>query len=504
MSQIQIQHLSFSYEGSYEEVFQDVSFTFDTDWKCALIGRNGRGKTTLLKLLAGKLEYRGKILSPVNFDYFPYPIPDESFTPIELFEQLVPDGMNWQLMREIKELNLEEEIVYRPLFTLSPGEKTKFLLAVLFLKEQHFLLIDEPTNHLDLDGRQTMAKYLRKKQGFLLVSHDRRFLDSCTDHTIALNKTSIEIVKGTFSTWWENKQQREQGEMEENKRLKKEISRLQDASRQAKGWSEKVEKTKTGTRIGGLRPDRGAIGHKAAKMMKRAQVTQAHMEREIQKKEALLKDLETTQPLKLFPLTHHKEELLHIEDLQLSYGSEPLFSPVTFSIRAGQKIAVRGKNGCGKSSLLQYVRKLAGCLPEWEHAPERVSGIADTPSGLVLSYIPQDTSFLKGTPQEFAQENQIDNTVFFMLLRKLGLSREHLAKPMEAFSAGQKKQILLARSLAQKAHLYLWDEPLNYMDIFSRIQLEELLKGTDFTILFIEHDQAFSDALCDQVIHLNR
>ncbi|MEG1426851.1 MAG: ATP-binding cassette domain-containing protein, partial [Oscillospiraceae bacterium] len=183
MSLIHVSNLTFGYEGSFENVYENASFSIDTDWKLGLIGRNGRGKTTFLNLLLGNFEYRGSITASVDFDYFPFAVADSSMTPLEIAENyLFTHFEQWQLNREISLLELTDEILYRPFYTLSNGEQTKILLAILFLKENSFLLIDEPTNHLDTHARQVLAKYLDKKQGFILVSHDRAFLDSTIDH----------------------------------------------------------------------------------------------------------------------------------------------------------------------------------------------------------------------------------------------------------------------------------------------------------------------------------
>ena len=123
-------------------------------------------------------------------------------------------------------------------------------------------------------------------------------------------------------------------------------------------------------------------------------------------------------------------------------------------------------------------------------------------SGLVLSYVPQDTSFLKGSLDQYIEACKGDPTVFKMLLRKLDFSREHFQKPMESYSAGQKKKVLLAKSLSEKAHLYIWDEPLNYIDIFSRIQIENLIKENHLTMLVVEHDKTFLDHLVTKQIQL--
>jgi len=116
------------------------------------------------------------------------------------------DYQEWQLIRELNLLKVSNDVLYRPFYTLSNGEQTKVLLAGLFLKENGFLLIDEPTNHLDMNGRRIVSDYLRGKHGFILVSHDRAFLDNCIDHILSINRTNIEIQKGNFSSWWHNKE----------------------------------------------------------------------------------------------------------------------------------------------------------------------------------------------------------------------------------------------------------------------------------------------------------
>lgn len=200
MSMIDVVNLSFSYEGSFEEVFEDVSFRIDTDWKLGFVGRNGRGKTTFLNLLMGKYKYQGVISASVEFAYFPYSVKEIDRMTMEILEEVNPQFEEWQLFRELNLLNVEAEVLYRPFSSLSYGEREKVLLAVLFLGEERFLLIDEPTNHLDVEARRQIAQYLNRKKGFILVSHDRDFLDSCVDHILSINKMDIEVQKGNFSS----------------------------------------------------------------------------------------------------------------------------------------------------------------------------------------------------------------------------------------------------------------------------------------------------------------
>ena len=238
MSAIKIENLTFSYYGYVKPVFENVSFSFDTNWKTGLIGRNGIGKSTLFKLLLNQEVYQGKISKSVDFSKFPPNLSDTSKLGIELYKELISDEEEWKLFRELNMLNIDESLVYREFETLSKGEQTKILLAILFTREDGFLLIDEPTNHLDMDGRKIVSEYLKSKKGFLLISHDRDFLDGCINHVISLNRNSIDVQSGNFTSWYENKLMKDQFEISQNEKLRKDIKRLKEAARQSQIWSE--------------------------------------------------------------------------------------------------------------------------------------------------------------------------------------------------------------------------------------------------------------------------
>lgn len=208
MSQISVNGLSFCYDGSFDNIFENVSFSIDTNWKLGFIGRNGKGKTTFLKLLLGEMSYSGTIDTSIIFEYFPYVIKEDrlKLSASEFIDELKPNCEIWRVICELSLLGEDADLLYRPFMQLSLGQRTKILLAVLFSGENEFLLIDEPTNHLDSAAREKIKNYLSSKNGFILVSHDRDLLDACIDHVLVLNRGSIEVQSGNFSSWWENKQ----------------------------------------------------------------------------------------------------------------------------------------------------------------------------------------------------------------------------------------------------------------------------------------------------------
>ena len=488
MSLIQVSNLTFAYDGSYENIFENASFQIDTNWRLGFTGRNGRGKTTFLNLLLGKYEYQGSISASVSFSYFPYHVADKTIFAIDVVEEIYPEYQYWQLAREMNALQLDEDVLYRPFETLSNGEPTKLMLAVLFLKENNFLLIDEPTNHLDIQGRELVSRYLNSKKGFILVSHDRAFLDGCVDHILSINKANIEVCRGNFSTWYENKQRQDAFEQAENDKLKREIRRLEETARQKADWSDRVEATK----IGFGPCDRGYIGHKAEKMMTRSKAIERRQQAAIEEKSKLLKNIERSDSLKIFQTPFHTKRLVSLRDVAICYGHAPVCEGITFEIQQGDRIALQGANGSGKSSIIKLI-----CGQDIPYTGELRIG-----NGLQISYVSQDTSGLHGKLTDFARDSGIDESLFLALLAKLDVPKAQMEKDMSALSAGQKKKVLLARSLCQPMHLHIWDEPMNYIDVISRMQIEDLLLQFKPTILFVEHDKAFCENVATKIVKL--
>lgn len=365
MSQIQVTDLTYGYEGSFDTVFENVSFGIDADWKLGLIGRNGKGKTTFLNLL--------------------------------------------------------------------------------------------------------------REKGFILVSHDRDILDACIDHVLVLNRKTIEVQSGNFSSWWENKTRMDHFAMEEKEKHLKEIASLKQAAVRSRKWADKNEATKIGydpvkehDRSGATR---AYIGAKTKKMQSRTQY-ERRMEREIQEKEGLLQDIEQPVSLKLMPLSYHKERLISCKELSVRYegAEDDVLKNLTFELVQGERVFLHGENGCGKSTLIKTIlqqvnmRQTGYGSQDMQQTRENMQQISGgqtniqrsgsshanllvtageicTASNLVVSYINQDTSFLRGDIRDFCRERNLEESLFFALLRQLDMERTQFEKRLEEFSEGQKRRI---------------------------------------------------------------
>lgn len=495
MAMIKVDNLTFGYEGCWDNVFQNMSISIDTDWKLGLIGRNGKGKTTFLQLLMKKYDYSGSIQTKTSFQYFPVIIEAERLNDnvIDLMEEEFFNVELWKVIRELEYLEMKADVLYRRFGTLSFGERTRVMLAFLFADEEQFLLLDEPTNHLDEYTREIVKQYLNHKKGFILVSHEREFLDGCVNHILAINRNSITVTKGNFSTWWENKERQDNFEITKNESLIKDIKRLEKASEQTAKWADKVEKSKIG--YDPVKEDRNVssrsyIGEKSRRMQQQRKNLERRQNREIEEKRELLKDIETEVELKIFPKKYHKDVLISLKDVGISYDCNAICKEVSFEVKNGDRLVLRGRNGCGKSSVINAIlRKIKQDTQELNNMD--VIGNICVGAGLTISYVPQDTSMIRGTIKQFASKMQIELSLLMSVLRQLDINREQFHKNLEEFSEGQKKKVLIAASLCQPAHLYIWDEPMNFIDVFSRIQIEKLIRQYKPTMLIVEHDGYF-------------
>jgi lincosamide and streptogramin A transport system ATP-binding/permease protein len=237
------------------------------------------------------------------------------------------------------------------------------------------------------------------------VSHDRVFLDECVDHILSINRANIEIISGNFSTWWEQKALRDASEIAENEKLKKDIKRLEAAARQSHKWADNVESAKKGKGTAAARK-KGHVGMDTmaynAEQSRRMQQRRKNLERRqtaaIEEKSNLLKNIEEADELKIHPLEYYASRLMFLENVSVAYDGREIFHSLGFEIERGDRIALVGGNGSGKSSIIKLV-----CGEDIPY-----SGTVSIGSNLAVSYVPQDASFLTGDLSGYAADNNIE------------------------------------------------------------------------------------------------
>lgn len=495
MGTIQIQNLSFKYMDMSDYLFEKTNLKIDESWKLGLIGRNGRGKTTLLNILQQKLSYEGTIITDLNFNYFPQKISNSKKITKQLVLEIgsITDYNFWKLQIEMDKLQLDEAVLELPYEKLSPGQKTKLQLALMFVEENSFQLIDEPTNHLDIVGRQVVSDYLRDKKGFIVISHDKKFLNEIIDHVLSINRKNITVQKGNYDTWEYEKNIVDQKEKNEKEKLKSEIKQLKESAREKENWSNKKENSKSRNAVSEKHAnlDKGFIGHKSAKLMKRSKTLMNRMNKNISHKSELMKNIEISDDLSMnLNDEFHQKNILEVKNFQSYFDKKIINEKVSFKVNKNEITALVGPNGAGKSTALKAILN------------EDISylGSIKINGKPKISYLQQETIETSDNIVDLCEIKNISRNDVFSMLRKLGFERHLFNKKINTMSEGQKRKIALAISLVESADFYIWDEPLNYLDIITRQQIIEVLEKYHPTMIVIDHDQDFINEIATNKI----
>ncbi|MQS77296.1 ABC-F family ATP-binding cassette domain-containing protein, partial [Lactobacillus halodurans] len=428
---------------------------------------------------------------------YPQMVVDKNIPTIEVVKKLtqLEEYDLWKIEIELDKLQVNQEVLQQQFSTLSPGERTKVLLAILFVDESGFQLIDEPTNHLDIEGRRIVSEYLKSKKGFIVISHDKTFLNPVIDHVISINRTDVDVYKGNFDTWQENKDRQDQSELNQKDQLKKDIHRLHETAVKRENWSNQSESQKNKKHYTEkVNLDKGFLGHKSAKMMKKAKTATKRANEAIDEKQSLLKNIEIEEPITLnYEEVKHPDVLVTVDNLQLQHDEikTPL---VDFKVKRNDVVAVLGPNGIGKTTIFKQILG----LPQ----PFKQSGKITVANNLKISYLPQDNE-LQGNIKQLAMNKKIQPEMVYSNLRKLGFERYLFEQPVENMSQGQRRKVALALSLSQKANLYFWDEPLNYLDVITRQQIIDAIKKQHPTMLLIDHDLDLIDEVSTKKVELH-
>ena len=465
MSMIRVENLTFAYPASYDNIFENVNFQIDTDWKLGFVGRNGRGKTTFLNLLLGKYEYHGKIQASVQFDYFPYPVNDKNRLTTDILSEVCPLAEEWELLRELSYLEVRDDVLWRPFFTLSNGEQTKVLLAALFLNDGHFLLIDEPTNHLDNDMVEWLENYLiRSKSAIFMVTHDRYFLDRVCTKMIELDQGDLYIHNGNYEVYLENKETRiEQEKLAAHKHknlYKKELEWVR-AGVQARG-------TKSNSRL---------------------QRFEELRQKRFKQQEESLKINATMQRL--------GNKTIECINLGFNYPEKSLFHGFNYVLLRQDRIGIIGENGCGKSTLLDVIAGLKqptyGTIEYGTTVKIGYFRQADQGVDLnmrVIDYIEEVSKVIEYDRMTLSASQMLERFLFPRNMHYTTLSR---------LSGGERRRLYLLRVLMQEPNILLLDEPTNDLDILTLDVLEDYLDDFQGAIITVSHDRYFLDRVVDKV-----
>ena len=524
MSSIIFHHVDFSYDSPYSEVFRELSLLIDTHWKTALTGRNGRGKSTLLKLIAGELQAdKGSIEISERTAFFPYQLADYSLSTFDVVKDAVAPFRRWlermndlsahadeqsvrdfagiqerflglggyeidgRIRKEAELIGIDDDLLRRPFDSLSGGEQTRALIVALFLKSGHYPLIDEPTNHLDMQGRQQLSRYLADKSGFLLVSHDRYLLDNCVDHVVSINPNDVRTNQGNYSVWQRQMRLENEFELRRKRNLKREIKQLHGAAQQRRAGSLAKEREKKGAY------DKGRVGHLAAKQMQRALSIERRIQNNLKAKQSLLKNEEKQRSLKIETRPDASGVLITINNLTVERGGKAVLKDLSLQMCRGDRTAVVGRNGSGKTTLFDTI---SGEL-------KPLTGTIKLPAHVTVNRSFQNALWQNGDLREYLLQNGLAETRFRQLMGVYGVEGEVFEQPLETFSQGQLKKVDLIRSMMQPADLLIWDEPMNYIDVMSREQIEAAIIESQPTLLFTDHDRYFVEKVATSVIDLD-
>ena len=240
--------------------------------------------------------------------------------------------------------------------------------------------------------------------------------------------------------------------------------------------------------------DKGFLGHKAAKIMKRSKNVERRMEKDIEAKQGLLTNIEEANDLRMNFSPNYHEQVLKVQNLNIRIGEKQLFKDLSFKVNKHEIVVLKGKNGSGKSTLLKFILGKEQDL--------NINGKVELTNNLKISYLSQEFIQYQGSLKDFASKYRLSYTELLNLLRKVGFARDSFTTKIEDMSLGQQKRVALVKSLLEPADFYLWDEPVNYLDVFNQDQLIKLIKTVKPTMLLIEHDDYFIKQVATKIINL--
>lgn len=532
-------HLSKSFE--LQPLFIDATFSINPGDRIGLVGANGCGKTTLLRILAGLEEPTSGTVHrapALRIGYLPQGFePDKDATVEEILGKAV--GSITALEHELAALSASlamhphdphlaqeyDRLLQRiqaadpgrvggildglglsgldqdmPAAHLSGGQKTRLSLALVLLKDPQVLLLDEPTNHLDIRMLEWLENWLKGLPGgVLIVSHDRAFLDNTVTRILEMDMLQHKVREypGNYSAYLEQHHVEFEHQLAEYNDQRIRVRQMKQDIARAKNQAAWTERQASSIRIGG--PEMKIKGAKdyhramAKKVAKKAKAREKRLEHYLESEERVEKPAYEPRARFTFSrLNHLGQSVLELEDLSVGYqGDAPLLQHLRLQVLAGRRIALTGLNGAGKTTLL---RTIAGELPPLAgriaKGPAVQMGMMDQEQGDLDPDLTAVETILPWFPNETEARSYLSA---FLLLG------EEPTKQVRCLSYGQRSRLMLAKLTAEGCSCLLLDEPINHLDIPSRTQFETALSQYEGTVLAVVHDRYFIDRFADEV-----
>jgi macrolide transport system ATP-binding/permease protein len=484
MMVLQVRDLIKEYEGS--PVLNGVTFHLAGGERVGLVGTNGCGKTTLMKILAGELPCEsGSVRWVTDGLSRAYLSQEAPFDPGQtLGRQLkgIPDGL-------LARCGITREMLSRKPGALSGGQKTRAALARALHRSPDVLLLDEPTNHLDTDGLAWLESLLASYRGsVLVVSHDRYFLDRVTTRIIEMENGKVKEYPGNYSAYAEQKRMELERAQEEYRQYVVQKKHLEEAIRRQTAWAQaNVNFKPPQDALPNWRPYQGA---QAKAKMQIAKSMEKRLERiKVEKpREA------TAIRIRMDDAGGVAKNLILAENLGFTYDGERwILRDAGFYVQRGEKVAIIGPNGAGKSTLIRLILgELAPTEGTLYRSPLRVAYLAQEMEHLN----PENTVLTEVTGGNRAMDQAYVRTLLGCLL----FSREQVLKPVSVLSGGEKIRLTLAKILLAGPDMLVLDEPTNGLDLPSRERVEEALEGYPGTLLLVSHDRYLLRKLASKVL----
>jgi len=481
-------------------IFDNVTGRINQWDKIGLIGVNGVGKTTLVKLFVGKEEAdEGWIKHPsysVKTLYVEQEPKFEAQVSIyeEIYNMALKDsgnmgGIDGKVKKALNTLGFKEELWNQKAESLSGGEKTKLALCKMMVYDFDFLILDEPTNHLDIEACQWLEEYLNNiEKTVLIISHDRYFLDKVVNKIWELTPNGLKAYEGNYSDYKSQKENEIKSIIKEYNKQQQEIQKLRKNINERRNWYLSAHKSA------------GQNDFLRAKAKKHASVLKA-METKLEKLEEnrIDKPREVVSPA--FDIINKNtiseklpSYLIKAQGITKYFGDRIIFKDVSFSVVRGDKIGLIGPNGTGKTTLLRIINNIDN---------DYYGTLTINPS-VKIGYFDQELKSLDNSKSiiDNVMSREISISEARLLLACLLFRGDDVYKKVASLSMGERGRVAFARLILSGANLLLLDEPTNYMDIVSKEKIEEVLQDFAGTIIFVSHDRYFINRIANKIFEL--